>query len=101
MREQYQVEMEHAFEFEKIWEIVRLDPKWNKVLTSMEAQSNRSRNSCELDVPDKWTNIDLNTDTDDIHNDIEEISLPPRQSIERDKAKRTQRHAGEADRKAQ
>ena len=26
-REQYQVEIGHAFEFEKVWEIVRVDPK--------------------------------------------------------------------------
>ncbi|XP_023768529.1 uncharacterized protein LOC111917095 [Lactuca sativa] len=35
--EQYQVEMGHTFEFEKIWEIVRLDPKWIKAITSLEA----------------------------------------------------------------
>ena len=26
-REQYQVEIGHTFEFEKVWEIVRVDPK--------------------------------------------------------------------------
>ena len=93
-KEQYRVENGHAFEFGEAWELVRVDPKWIKTPTSSEVQSKRSRNSSSLDVSDARTHIDLNTDTDDIPNDIDEIS-PPRRPIVRDKARRTAKHAQE------
>ena len=75
-KEQYHVEMGHVFEFEKSWELLRVDSKWNKTPTSSEVQSKRSHNSSSVDVPDARTHIDLNTDTDEIPNDIVEISPP-------------------------
>ncbi|KAL7593098.1 hypothetical protein Lser_V15G35524 [Lactuca serriola] len=93
--EEYHVQMGHIFEYEKVWEIVRKDPKWIKMPTSSEQQSKRSRGSGSFDVSDGHTNIDLNADTDEIPNefdDIEEIS-PPRRTMGHDKAKHAQRHA--------
>ena len=91
--------MRHVFEFEKSWELLRADPKWNKTPTSLEVQSKRSRNSSSVDVSDALTRIDLNADTDDIPDDINEIS-PPRQPPGRDKARRSARHAEEVKAKA-
>ena len=45
------------------------------------------------------THIDLNADTDDIPDDIEEIS-PPRRSLVRDKARRAARHTEEVETRA-
>ncbi|XP_023763049.1 uncharacterized protein LOC111911510 [Lactuca sativa] len=94
-RKEYHVQMGHVFEYEKIWELVRKDPKWIKTPTSSEQQSKRSSGLGSVVVSDRHTNIDLNADTDEIpdeFDDIEEIS-PPRQPMGRDKAKRAQRHA--------
>ncbi|XP_052623598.1 uncharacterized protein LOC128128877 [Lactuca sativa] len=55
-KEQYRVEMGHVFDFEKSWELLRADPKWNKTHTSSEVQSKRSRNSSSVDVSDARTN---------------------------------------------
>ncbi|XP_023731947.2 glutathione S-transferase T3-like [Lactuca sativa] len=93
--EEYHVQMGHVFKYEKVWELVRKDPKWMKTPTSSEQQSKRSRGSGSVDVSDGRTNIDLNADTDEIQDkfdDIEEIS-PPRRPMGREKAKRAQRHA--------
>ncbi|KAL7614510.1 hypothetical protein Lser_V15G06907 [Lactuca serriola] len=51
-KEQYRVEIGHVFDFEKSWELLRADPKWNKTPTSSEVQSKRSRNSRSVDVSD-------------------------------------------------
>ncbi|KAL7589119.1 hypothetical protein Lser_V15G37747 [Lactuca serriola] len=93
-KEQYRVEMGHVFDFEKSWELLRADPKGNKMPTSSEVQSKRSRNSSSVDVSDARTNIDLNADDDEIPDDIQEIS-PPRRPPGRDKARRAARHAEE------
>ncbi|XP_023768336.1 uncharacterized protein LOC111916916 [Lactuca sativa] len=98
-KEQYWVEIGHEFEFEKSWELLRADPKWNKTPTLSEVQSERSRNLSSIDVSDAQTHIDLNADTDDIPDDIEEIS-PPRRSLVRDKARHATRHAKEVEAKA-
>ncbi|XP_023755461.1 uncharacterized protein LOC111903928 [Lactuca sativa] len=98
-KEQYRVEMGHVFDFEKSWELLRADPKWNKTPTSSEVQSKRSRNSSSVDVSDARTNIDLNADDDEIPNDIQEIS-PPRRPPGRDKARRAARHAEEVETRA-
>nr|KAJ0213521.1 hypothetical protein LSAT_V11C400213370 [Lactuca sativa] len=71
-----QVEMGHAFDFEKISKIIRHDPKWIKAQTLSDAQSKRSQNSSSFVISDVRTNIDLNTDTDNIPDDIEKISPP-------------------------
>ncbi|KAL7582103.1 hypothetical protein Lser_V15G44129 [Lactuca serriola] len=98
-KEQYQVEMGYVFDFEKSWELLREDPKWNKTPTSSEVQSKRSRNSSSVDVSDARTNIDLNADDDEIPNDIQEIS-PPRRPPGRDKARRAARHAEDVETRA-
>ena len=79
------------------------EPKWNKTDILTEQQSKRSRGSGSVDVSGARTNIDLNADTDEIPdnlNDIEEIS-PPRRPIGRDKARRAQRHADETESRRQ
>ncbi|XP_023749409.1 uncharacterized protein LOC111897693 [Lactuca sativa] len=86
--------MGHVFDFEKSWELLRADPKWNKMSTSSELQSKRSRNSSSVDVSNARTNIDLNADDDEIPDDIQEIS-PPRRPPGRDKVRRAARHAEE------
>ena len=50
------------------------DPKLIKALTSSEAQSKSSHNSSSFYVSDAQTNINLNANTYDIPDDIEEIS---------------------------
>ena len=91
--------MGHVFDFEKSWELLRADPKWNKTPTSSEVQSKRSCNSSSVDMSDTWTNIDLNADDDEIPDDIQEIS-PPRRSPGRDKVRRAARHAEEVETRA-
>ncbi|XP_023747506.1 uncharacterized protein LOC111895662 [Lactuca sativa] len=98
-KEQYRVEMGHVFDFEKSWELLRANPKWNKTSTSSEVQSKRSRNSSSIDVSDARTNIDLNADDDEIPDDIQEIS-PLRRPPGRDKARRVARHAEEVETRA-
>lgn len=66
--------MGHFFVYEKIWEILRVNPKWIKTPTLSDVKSNRTRNSILFDVSDEGTNNDLNADTYDIPNIIEEIS---------------------------
>lgn len=82
-----------------VWEsvgVVWFDPKWIKTPTSVEVQSKRSRNSSSVDVSDAQTHINLNVDTDEIPDDIEEIT-PPRRPPRCDKARRTARHAEEVE----
>ncbi|XP_023763213.2 uncharacterized protein LOC111911692 [Lactuca sativa] len=98
-KEQYRVEMGHVFDFEKSWELLRADPKWNKMPTSSEVRSKMSRNSSPVDVSDARTNISLNADDDEIPDDIQEIS-PPRRPPGRDKARRAARHAEEVETRA-
>ncbi|KAL7584206.1 uncharacterized protein LOC111916973 [Lactuca sativa] len=98
-KEQYRVGMGHVFNFEKSWELLRANPRWNKMPTSSEVQSKRSRNSSSVDVSDARTHINLNADIDEIPDDIEEIS-PPRRPPGRDKARRAARHAEEVEAKA-
>ncbi|XP_052624898.1 uncharacterized protein LOC128132391 [Lactuca sativa] len=98
-KEQYRVEMGHVFDFEKSWELLQMDPKWNKTPMSSEVQSKRSRNFSSVDASDARTNIDLNTDDDEIPDDIQEIS-PPRRSPGRDKARHAARHAEEVETRA-
>ncbi|XP_052622814.1 uncharacterized protein LOC128128049 [Lactuca sativa] len=98
-KQQYRVEMGHVFDFEKSWELLRADPKWNETPTSSEVQPKRSRNSSSADVSDARTNIDLNADDDEIPDDIQEIS-PPRRPPGRDKARRAARHAEEVETRA-
>ncbi|XP_023728874.1 uncharacterized protein LOC111876547 [Lactuca sativa] len=76
-REEYHMQMGHVFEYEKVWELVRKDPKWMKTPISSKQQSKRSRGSGSVDVSDGHTNIDFNADTDEIPDEfdnIEEIS---------------------------
>ena len=91
--------MSHVFDFEKSWELLRADPKWNKTPTSSEVQSKRSHNSSLVDVSDARTHIDLNSDIDENPDDIEEIS-PPRRPPGHEKARRAARHAEEVEVKA-
>ncbi|KAL7594993.1 hypothetical protein Lser_V15G29071 [Lactuca serriola] len=91
--------MGHVFDFEKSWELLRADPKWNKMPTSSEVQSKRSRNSSSVDVSNARTNIDLNADDDEIPDDIQETS-PPRRPPGRDKVRRAARHAEEVETRA-
>ncbi|XP_023766422.2 uncharacterized protein LOC111914943 [Lactuca sativa] len=98
-KEQYKVEMGHVFDFEKSWELLRADPKWNKTPTSSEVQSKRSSNSSSVNVSDARANIDLSVDDDKIPDDIQEIS-PPRRPPGRDKARRAARHAEEVETRA-
>lgn len=51
-REQYHIEMGYCFEYDKIWEMVRNDPKWFKMPTSLEVRSKRPRRSGLFDVFD-------------------------------------------------
>ena len=76
-----------------------MGPGWNKTPTSSEVESKRSRNSSSVDVSDARTHIDLNADTDEILDDIEEISTPGRPPG-RDKARSAARHAEEVKAKA-
>ncbi|KAL7586502.1 hypothetical protein Lser_V15G37058 [Lactuca serriola] len=99
IKQQYRVEMGHVFYFEKSWELLRANPRWNKTPTSSEVQSKMSRNSSSVDVSDARTHIDLNVDIDEIPDDVEEISPPPRPPG-RDKARRAARHAEEVEAKA-
>ncbi|XP_023735045.1 uncharacterized protein LOC111882906 [Lactuca sativa] len=98
-KEQYRVEMSHVFDFERSWELLRADPKWNKTPTSLGVQSKRFCNSSSVDVLDARTNIDLNADDDEILDDIQEI-FPPRRLPGRDKARRAARHAEEVETRA-
>ncbi|XP_023733924.1 uncharacterized protein LOC111881763 [Lactuca sativa] len=98
-KEQYRIEMGHVFDFEKSWELLRVDPKWNKTPTSSEVQSKRSCNSTSVDMLDARINIDLNADDDEIPDDIQEIS-PPRRPSGRDKARRATRHSKEVETRA-
>lgn len=76
-----------------------MDPRWNKTPTSSEVQSKKSRNSSSVDVSDTWTHIDLNADTNEIPDDIEEIS-PPRRPSGCDKMRHIARHVDEVEAKA-
>lgn len=78
---------------------MRVDLKWLKTPTSSDVQSKRSQNSSSFDVLDALTHIDLNNDTDEIPNDINEIS-PPRRPTGRDKVRRAVKHAKELETKA-
>ncbi|XP_023752556.1 uncharacterized protein LOC111900914 [Lactuca sativa] len=98
-KEQYRVEMGHVFDFEKSWELLLADPKWNKTPTSSEVQSKRSRNSSLVDVSDARTNIDLNVDDDEIPDDIQEIS-PPRRPPGCNKVRRAAKHVEEVETRA-
>ena len=84
--------MGHGFEYEKIWEIVRVNPKCLKTPTSSEVQSKRSLNSSLFEVFDARTNIDIdiNADADDIPDDVKEIS--PIRLVGRDTVNRAQRN---------
>lgn len=91
--------MSHVFEFDKIWEMIRRDPKQTKTLTtSAEVKSKRSQNSSVIDVSAAQTHIDLHVDIGEIPDDIEDIS-PPRQPTGHDKAKRAAKHADDVERK--
>ena len=67
------------------------DVEVRKNPTLSEVQSKRSRISSSFGVSNARTNIHLNADTDEILDDIEEIS-PPRRLVGRNKAKLTKRH---------
>lgn len=59
----------------------------------------RSQNSSLLDVSDTQTHIDLNADTDEIPDDIKEIS-PPQQLAGCRKAKHAAKYAEDVEMKA-
>lgn len=51
-KDQYRVEIGHVFKFNKSWEVLRRDPKWNQTPTQTEVQSKRSKNSSLVNVSD-------------------------------------------------
>jgi len=104
-KEKFSTTYHTEFQYERVWEVLRRDPKWTRVPTfeehvSQDSGSKRSRTSGSRDVSDAHTNFDLNAEeTDEVAEEVEEEVARPTRPTGRDNAKRAMRFGEKEERK--